>query len=499
MLSQKNIFLVAILLSVFGCATQSPMASPSPKYKVKTDPGSQVQVGKKSALDAAVAYNNKVAAVTPPPTKKPSAVIVEDITSESTTPKISAATIDTYAQTPVPDADANVVGAVLPLTGKNAGIGQSALNAIKLALDLDKPENKFRLAVFDSQGSPEIAAKGTTKLVYEDKAIALLGGFTSKEAASIAEQAEALKTPFIAFSQKSGLTTIGEHVFRNSLTPEMQVNKLVQYAFDKLSAKKFAILYPNDSYGVEFSNIFWDHVLARGGEVTAAQTYDPKETDFSEVVQKMIGTYYVEARAEEYKEKLREIKANKEAALKQAQKKEGRTSAKKSSRDSWSEEDILDPIVDFDVLFVPDNSRALGQIMAFMKYNRVEKLHYLGTNIWNSPDLPKRASHDKSSIYFVDALDVSTSADTPNPFFKSYLDLYGEEPTMLEIQAYESAKIIRDQLLSGVSSRNSLSDNLSSLGRSEGVTGELRMTAQRELERPIHILTLESGLIKKTE
>lgn len=425
------------------------------------------------------------------------------------------ATFDEITQTY--DVDEKVIGAILPLTGKNANIGQRALNALRMGLGItstpavgasasqstSRSENKFRLALFDSQSNPELAAKGAVKLVAEDKAIALLGGFTAKEAVAIAGRAEALKTPYIGFSQKSGLTSLGNYIFRNSVTPEMQVDRLVQFAFDKLSAKKFAILFPNDSYGVEFSSIFWDHVLARGGEVTAAQTYDPKENDFSAVTQKLIGTYYTEARAAEYKERLKEIKAKEKNRAKTATVK---SPVKKSSREHNVEENILAPIVDFDVLFVPDSSRALGQIMAFMKYNDVEELTYLGTNIWNSPDLPKRVAGQRANIYFVDAIDITENTEAisgnptqPNEFFKNYLEVYSEEPTLAEVQAYEAAKIIKDLILSGDTTRTALADSLRSLGRSPGVTGELRMSSNRELERPIHILKLNSGLVKKAE
>ena len=58
---------------------------------------------------------------------------------------------------------------------------------------------------------------------------------------------------------------------------------------------------------------------------------------------------------------------------------------------------------------------------------------------------------------------------------------------------------IREQISSGAITRQTLANALRGLGRSQGVTGELRMSTQRELERPIHILTLDSGIIKKTE
>ena len=132
--------------------------------------------------------------------------------------------------------DAKVIGAILPLTGKNANIGQHALNSIRIGLGLNKADSRFRLAIFDSQGSAELARLGVEKLLRDDKAIAIIGGLSSKEALSAGQRANTLGIPFIGLSQKSGLTAIGDFVFRNSLTAEMQVDRLVQYAFEKLGA-----------------------------------------------------------------------------------------------------------------------------------------------------------------------------------------------------------------------------------------------------------------------
>ena len=394
------------------------------------------------------------------------------------------------------EADAKVIGAILPLTGKNASVGQHALNAIRLGLELNKTSDKFRIALFDSQSDPDLAVKGVDKLANEEKAIVILGGFSSKEASAIASRAELLSVPFIGFSQKSGLTNVGEYIFRNAVTPEMQVEKLVQFAFEKLSAKRFAILYPNDSYGVEFSNVFWDHVLARGGQITAAQTYDPKTTDFSEVTQKLVGTFYEEARTEELNQKLKDAKL---AKKNQPKKTEPEPVKKINAREHYSETNVLPPIVDFDVLFVPDNSRALGQVLAFMKFNDVTDMNYLGTNLWNTSDLPKRTANEDAGIYFVEALDVTDSSIRTSSFFKDYIETYNEEPTLIEVQAYEAARIIKEQISYGATGRESLAASLRALSPWPGVTGQLQMSSHREFIRPINVLTIDAGQTKKVE
>ncbi len=413
------------------------------------------------------------------------------------TPQAAKANAEINLILALQDVDPKVIGAVLPLTGKNANIGQHALNSIRIGLGLNKPGSRLRLAIFDTQGNPELATAGVEKLVRDDKVIALIGGLSSKEALAAGQKADLFGVPFIGLSQKSGLTGIGDYVFRNSLTAEMQIDRLVQHAFEKLNAKRFAVLYPNDAYGIEFANIYWDHVLARGGKIMAAQTYDPKENDFTSMIQKMTGTYYQEARPEEYKERLKEIALDKKG---KAEKNKNKPKVKpKDTRANEVLESVLTPIVDFDVLFIPDTGKTLSQVMAFLKVNDVPPLTFLGTNIWNSNELSKRVGSTANQIYFVDAIDLSDSSPKESQFFKDYFAEFNEEPTLIEMQVFEAAKIIRDLLSDGIASRDTLAAGLRSLGRTRGITGELRMSSQRELERPLHILSLDSGTIKKVD
>ena len=391
------------------------------------------------------------------------------------------------------------IGAVLPLTGKNANIGQHALNAIKMGLGIadNNANSRYKLYVFDNQSQPQLSANGVQKLILDYKVIAIIGGLSSKEATTIAETSDLLSIPFMALTQKSGLTQTGDFVFRNSLTPEMQVGRLVQYASEKLNAKRFAVLYPNDSYGVEFANIYWDEVLRQGGQITAAQTYDPKINDFTGVVQKLIGTYYPEARKAEYDERVENMKKvlrDREKKLKKENKK-----IVKNLREHQVQENVLPPVADFDVLFVPDTGKALSQVISFMKVNDVTGLTYLGTNIWNTPDVIRRSTGQKDRIFFTGVLDQTDPEFKNLPFYKNYIGYFNEDPTLIEIQAFEAGRIILDQIQSGADSRNSLASRLRSLGRVSGVGTELTMNENRELVRPVRLFTTESGSVRKIE
>lgn len=390
------------------------------------------------------------------------------------------------------DSNAQKIGVILPMTGKNASLGQRTLNAIRLGLGLDEKNSSFSIHIYDSQSNPDVATQGVEKLLRDDKVIAILGGLSAKEAQNISNKAEFFQVPFFSFSQKSGLTIDTEYTFRNSVTPEMQVARLLQHALKTLNAKRFAILYPNDAYGVEFANKYWDLVLAGGGEIVSAQAYDPKDTDLDLYVKKLLGTFHTEARSDEYKARQKEI------AEKKKKQKEADPTKKKNSRETEVQENILPPIVDFDVLFVPDGGKALGQIMAFMKNNDVTQMTYLGTNLWNTPDLFRRVGTSSSDVFFVDST-VSPDEQKKSDFHNKYVAKHEEDPSIVEAQAYEAALILRDTIRNSSISRSSLASQLSSLGRKNGAYGEIRMNNNREIERPLHIFSLSEGTIQKTE
>lgn len=373
--------------------------------------------------------------------------------------------------------EAKTVGVVLPLSGKNAPVGQRALRGLEMGLGLHLPGSSFKLAVMDSEGNPDSARRGVERLVKEDNVIAVVGSLLSKTAPAVAAKSDELGVPSIALSQRSGLTEIGPTVFRNSLTSEMQVRYLVRTAMEDFGMKKFAVLYPNDQYGIEFTNIFWDEVLARGGQITAVQTYSTKETDFRLVIQRLVGNYYGEARQDEFNLRVKEM-----------QKSDKKRSARKDNIET-----VLPPITDFDAIFIPDSAKALGQIAAMLAFNDVRGVKLLGTNLWNTAGIAKRAGNFANNLIFVDSLAPTISEQSR--FVNEYKSLYNETPSLIEIQAYDAGLILRQLIASGADTRQDLVKKLTELNKFPGALGPLSMSPDREIERPVSALTVEKGEI----
>ena len=55
-------------------------------------------------------------------------------------------------------------------------------------------------------------------------------------------------------------------------------------AMDKAGISRFAILYPNNTYGHFLMSLFYEGVHERGGKITGAASYEQEETDFAEAI-----------------------------------------------------------------------------------------------------------------------------------------------------------------------------------------------------------------------
>tara|TARA_B100001248_G_scaffold262718_2_gene261495 strand:- start:40951 stop:42858 length:1908 start_codon:yes stop_codon:yes gene_type:complete len=374
------------------------------------------------------------------------------------------------------------IGAVLPLSGKLAPIGERSLRGIQLGLGIfDKDRSRFTLSVIDSESNADSARAAVEKLVIEDNVIAIVGSLLSKTATEVATKANDLGVPSFALSQKDGLHEIGDNVFRHALTSKMQVEAIVTTAMQDLKMRRFAILYPEDPYGKEFANLFWDEVERQGGEINAVEKYESGETDFKTSIRKLVGTYYKEARQDEFDLRLAEWKEKNP----------------NSRRNPPS--DLLPPIVDFDAIFIPDSSRAIGQIAPMLDYNDVDGVRLLGTNLWNTRSFLNRIGKYGKQTLFVDTYSENQDTKSIQAFNQKYEQVYGQKPDSLVIQSYEAAKILRYLIENGARSRERLQSKLLEIKGFPGVTGKLDMSSNREINKPVRSLSVTAGSISPLE
>jgi ABC-type branched-subunit amino acid transport system substrate-binding protein len=371
------------------------------------------------------------------------------------------------------------IGVLLPLSGKYETVSQKVLRGLELGLGIfDEGGSPFKLSIRDSGTNPQKAANAVEDLVLKDHVIAITGSLLSKTAPIIAKRSNEIGVPSIHLSQISGLTDEGPLVFQNSITSKALVQRVVSVAMEQMNLKRFALLFPNDAYGVEYANLFWDEVVKRGGSVTAAQSYNPQETDFRDSIKRLVGTYYVEDRETEYKQRLKKW-----------------TEANKGRARAEVPEDLLPPIVDFDALFVADGPKALGQIAPMLNYVGVKNLQLLGTNLWNSAEFLRRGQKNVEGAVFADAAINYSDQLAHSQFYALYQKVFGEKPGLFEAEGYETAMILKQLITRGADDREELAEALQKLGSFSTIGGEALMTPERQIQKPMVALTVKDGKI----
>lgn len=142
-------------------------------------------------------------------------------------------------------ADENVVGVVLPLTGKFASISEDIQNAIILASE--KSGNKEISFVFeDSAGEPQKAVSAITNLIVNRKAQIVISGTGSTANIAMSKIAEEYGVPFFAVTSTPELMGKKDHTY----TLQPSVVKEVETMFELVKAKGYksiAVLYDGTS------------------------------------------------------------------------------------------------------------------------------------------------------------------------------------------------------------------------------------------------------------
>ncbi|MBI2712788.1 MAG: ABC transporter substrate-binding protein [Bdellovibrio sp.] len=174
---------------------------------------------------------------------------------------------------PVPGADDVIlIGEVDSMTGPEATFGIDTYRGITLAIDLANANGgvkgkKLRLISSDVQGRPDEGARAISKLITQDKVVAVLTGTTSSNALAMAPLAQHHQIPMVASAATAPkLTTLGDYIFRVCFIDPFQGATLARFAATNLKAKTVAIMRDVKSdYSVGLADEFLKVFKANGG------------------------------------------------------------------------------------------------------------------------------------------------------------------------------------------------------------------------------------------
>ncbi len=351
------------------------------------------------------------------------------------------------------------IGIILPLNGKYATFGALVRRGMELAQQVHG-DTGVQFVFTDTDADAEKSAQAVADLANNQRVIAIAGPLTGAAAAAAAMQAQEEQVPLLALSQREGLPEVGSYVFRDSLTPRLQVKALVRYAMEERQLSSFGILFPENKLGREMADLFAREVNSRGGKIAAQQGYAENATDFRAQVRLL----------------------------------QGRDPAEPDPEPAVADPSAAPPPPRFEALFIPDYADRIGLIAPQLVFYGLDEVQLLGINGWNSPELLRLAGNFLEGAVFVDGF----FRYSPYPFVSEFVDLYfakfGEDPSILEAQGYDAASILLTALKDpAVRTREDLRLALANLRNYPGVTGATSFNQQGEAEKILFLLQVRGG------
>ncbi len=179
------------------------------------------------------------------------------------------------------------VGIMSSITGPTANLSNEMVDGAQLAVDLVNQAGgiggrKVETAVCDDKYDAATATVCMTKLVNEDKVIAIAGPSQSAGTLTLIPIAERNKIPVISFAVLSGnyVTNPPPWVFAMYPAAPLETQALLNYITSKTTAKKIGVIHDSVPYATGMRDAFLPIAKAAGLDIVAVEQYQSTDTDF---------------------------------------------------------------------------------------------------------------------------------------------------------------------------------------------------------------------------
>ena len=180
------------------------------------------------------------------------------------------------------------IGVVLPITGRLAAIGLRMGEGFELAREeinnSQLNDVRIKFIIEDDLTTVEGAVGAFNKLIHQDGVPAILGPASSsaaRETFPIAQQNGVVALS--PTSGASGLSAIGDYVFRASLTADVVIPNSVKVTHAKLGYQRVVTIVDSVELVARNSDQVWRDALTESGvEILATEVFQSGDTDLSE-------------------------------------------------------------------------------------------------------------------------------------------------------------------------------------------------------------------------
>ncbi len=341
-----------------------------------------------------------------------------------------------------------VVGHFGSMTGSDATFGQSTDDGIRLALDEANAAGgingkKIKLITMDDQGKAEEAAAVVTRLIEQEKVVALLGEVASSRSLAAAPIAQAKKVPMITPSSTNPkVTEVGDHIFRVCFIDPFQGTVMAKFATENLKAKKVAILREVSSdYSMGLADFFTQKLKELGGEVVADLSYQNQDVDF--------------------KAQLTQIKSKNAEAI-----------------------------------FIPGYYTQVG-LIARQASELGISAPLMGGDGWDSPKLSEIGGKAVDGGYFSNHYSTESTDSAAVEFMKKFKEKYKKDPDGLSAAGYDAARVLVQAMKNAPEvTTAAIRNEIAKIKNFAGATGNITINEQRNATKSAVVVQVQGTAMK---
>jgi len=308
-----------------------------------------------------------------------------------------------------------VVGILLPLTGPNATLGRSLLDAAQLAT-FEVADKNFVLLPRDTAGTPD-GARAAAASAIESGAQLLLGPVFASSAIAAAPVARAAGINMVAFTNNRAAA--GDGAFVMGFLPSERIDRIVSFAAMN-GASRFAALLPEGPYGDSAREAFTQAVARARATMVRIERYFASDPQSAADAAKRLGDY--EGRRAVLLEQRKTLTATNNEVSRRALKR------------LENLETLGD--VDFDAVLLLESGDALKGLAPLLPYYDIDirNVRVLGIEDWSARSLRREPSLARAWF-------VNPSFDAVADFRARFKKIYGRFPHALAPLAYDAAAL----------------------------------------------------------
>lgn len=342
------------------------------------------------------------------------------------------------------------IGINYELTGNVASYGQDSVQGIELAIEEINQAGgidgkQIKLVKYDNKSDEAETTTLATKLMTQDKVLAVMGPATSGPFKATVPIATQNKIPIASGSTTADDVTVDEngvkeYAFRICFSDNYQGTKMAEYALDRLNTSKAVIIMDNSSdYGKGLASSFRETFEAGGGTIIAEEAYVKGDTNFNAIITKIKG------------EKL-------------------------------------------DVIFIPGYYQEAGLIIKQAREQGI-MVPILGADGFDSPDLAKLAGAEAlNNVYYSNHYSSLDEDPVVQDFIKAFEEKYNKLPGAFHALGYDLAKFVVDGIERAENlDSESVKDALAVTTDFKGVTGTFSIDENHNPVKDLMVIELKDG------